>query len=384
MLAASDVKADATGTADSKISAHNSSATSHTDIRTLITDLTTRLNALADSDDETLDQMSELVAYIKANRSLIEEVTTKKVNVADVVNNLTTNMTNKPLSAAQGVAIKGLIDSLQTNSNSHEGNSTVHITSSERTNWNSAKTHANSAHAPANAEKNQNAFSNVLVGDTNVSADNATDTLTFAGNNVIITPDATNDKITFSVADGSTNGKGIVQLTNSTSSTSTTTAATPNSVKSAYDLANSAKTTADGKANAEHSHKVSNITDLTATATELNYMDGVTSNVQTQLNDKASGVHSHTITASASDDDVIVLNGTSGSNKVAYSASHVTSGVSAGVYKSVTVNKYGHITSGSNPTTLSGYGITDAASKEIITVSSTEPTSSNCLLWIKI
>lgn len=34
--------------------------------------------------------------------------------------------------------------------------------------------------------------------------------------------------------------------------------------------------------------KVANITDLTATATELNHMDGVTSNVQTQLNNKLS------------------------------------------------------------------------------------------------
>lgn len=38
----------------------------------------------------------------------------------------------------------------------------------------------------------------------------------------------------------STGNAGAVQLTNSTSSTSTTTAATPNSVKSAYDLANAA------------------------------------------------------------------------------------------------------------------------------------------------
>jgi len=38
----------------------------------------------------------------------------------------------------------------------------------------------------------------------------------------------------------STSSAGIVQLTDSTSSTSTTTAATPNSVKSAYDLANGA------------------------------------------------------------------------------------------------------------------------------------------------
>jgi hypothetical protein len=34
--------------------------------------------------------------------------------------------------------------------------------------------------------------------------------------------------------------------------------------------------------------------------------------------------------------------------------------VSAGTYRSVTVNTYGHITAGTNPTTLSGYGITDA------------------------
>ena len=39
---------------------------------------------------------------------------------------------------------------------------------------------------------------------------------------------------------------------------------------------------------------------------------------------------------------------------------HNTSGVSAGTYRSVTVNTYGHVTAGTNPTTLSGYGITDA------------------------
>lgn len=39
---------------------------------------------------------------------------------------------------------------------------------------------------------------------------------------------------------------------------------------------------------------------------------------------------------------------------------HPNSGVTAGTYKSVTVNAQGHVTSGSNPTTLSGYGITDA------------------------
>lgn len=41
---------------------------------------------------------------------------------------------------------------------------------------------------------------------------------------------------------------------------------------------------------------------------------------------------------------------------------HNTSGVKAGTYKSVTVDTYGHVTTGINPTTLSGYGITDALS----------------------
>ena len=41
--------------------------------------------------------------------------------------------------------------------------------------------------------------------------------------------------------------------------------------------------------------------------------------------------------------------------------SHPNSGITAGTYKSVTVNAQGHVTGGSNPTTLSGYGITDAA-----------------------
>lgn len=37
-------------------------------------------------------------------------------------------------------------------------------------------------------------------------------------------------------------------------------------------------------------------------------------------------------------------------------------GITAGTYRSVTVDKYGRITGGTNPTTLSGYGITDAVS----------------------
>lgn len=85
---------------------------------------------------------------------------------------------------------------------SHTGNTTVHITSAERNDWNSAKTHAISAHAPSNAQPNQDAFSNIVIGSTTISADNTTDSLNLiAGSNVTITPDATNNKITISATD---------------------------------------------------------------------------------------------------------------------------------------------------------------------------------------
>ena len=107
-----NIGAEASGTAESKVSEHNVATDAHNDIRLLIDGLTTRLNALADSDDTTLDQMSEVVAYIKSNKSLIDAITTSKINISDIIDNLTTNVSDKPLSAAQGVALKALIDAI--------------------------------------------------------------------------------------------------------------------------------------------------------------------------------------------------------------------------------------------------------------------------------
>ena len=64
-----------------------------------------------------------------------------------------------------------------------------------------------------------------------VTAVNVTSPLTGGG---------TGGDVTVGIQDGTTTQKGAVQLEDSTSSTSTTKAATPNSVKSAYDLANGA------------------------------------------------------------------------------------------------------------------------------------------------
>ncbi len=46
---------------------------------------------------------------------------------------------------------------------------------------------------------------------------------------------------------------------------------------------------------------------------------------------------------------------------------HPESGVAPGAYRNVTVDSKGHVTNGSNPTTLEGYGITDAVKKNAVT-----------------
>ena len=134
---AADVGADPAGTAESKTSAlrdevngkledydkstavnkkigdHNVSTESHADLRLELQRLADRLNAALNSTDTSLDDLKEIVAYIKSNKTLIDGITSSKVNVTDIVNNLTTNASNVPLSAAQGVVLKLLIDSLE-------------------------------------------------------------------------------------------------------------------------------------------------------------------------------------------------------------------------------------------------------------------------------
>jgi len=58
--------------------------------------------------------------------------------------------------------------------------------------------------------------------------------------------------------------------------------------------------------------------------------------------------------------------GTASASRIVVNADDIdlaASGVTVGTYKSVTVDAYGRVTGGSNPTTLAGYGITDAYTK---------------------
>lgn len=57
----------------------------------------------------------------------------------------------------------------------------------------------------AGAQKNQNAFSNITIGEKTISADTTTDTLTLvAGSNITLTPDVNNDKITIAATNTDT------------------------------------------------------------------------------------------------------------------------------------------------------------------------------------
>ena len=96
------------------INTHNTATDAHGDIRELLRELSTKINNFLDVDDETADELSEVLTLINNNKGTLESLTTSKVNVSDIIDNLTTNDSSKVLSAAQGVALKALIDALQT------------------------------------------------------------------------------------------------------------------------------------------------------------------------------------------------------------------------------------------------------------------------------
>lgn len=158
-------------------------------------------NNLVNEDEMYLVQGDDEVQIIvdSALSTTSENPVQNKV-VATAINNLNTLVGDTPVSDQINTAVASKADA--SDLTAHTGNSNIHITSTERTNWNAAKAHADSAHAPSNAEENQNAFSNIIVGGTTIAADSKTDTLTIvAGNNVTLTPDAKNDKLTITAKD---------------------------------------------------------------------------------------------------------------------------------------------------------------------------------------
>ncbi len=263
----------AKGDTTTQITAHNEDKEAHDDIRELIEGLTSRLNAVANSTDTELDQLQEIVTYIKSNKSLIDSITTSKINVSDIVDALTSTSTSKVLSANQGNVLKGLIDSL---------------------------TNVVSGKSP--------------IGHDHDGADITRGTIDRAR-----------------LPEGSTTAKGIIQLTDSISSTSTSTAATPNSVKTAYDLANSAKSTANSanKLNANNGSAIQPVyfKDGVPVVTTHKLEASVPSNaVFTDTDTKVTSVDNH-YTPAKNDNSEIKVSASGATSTAAWDSTNLVTGV---------------------------------------------------------
>lgn len=181
-------------------------------------------------------------------RVLISNLTTSKINIADIIDNLTSTATNKPLSAKQGKILKDLIATLT----SETGNKVDKVSGKGLSTNDYTTTEKNKLSGISNgAEVNQNAFSNIVVGSTTITADTKTDTLTIAaGSNITLTPDATNDTLTITAKDttyytGTSSVSGVTKLYTGTGS------ATDGTMTQA-----AIKSSLDGKANASHGNHV--------------------------------------------------------------------------------------------------------------------------------
>lgn len=276
------------------------------------------------------------------------------------------------------------------------------------------KSHTHSEYA------NQNAFAKVAIGETTVVADNTQDTLTLeAGSNVTITPDATNDKIVIAAKDTTYGaaGSSLGLVKSGGDVTISGGVITVNDDSHAHTIANvdglqdaldgketsgaaagalaEAKTYADGVGTAVKADLLGGAGAAYDTLKELADLIGENDTaidaLETVAAGKADADHTHlyagSSTAGGAATSANKLNTNAGSttqpvyfaNGVPVKTTHTlgasvpagakftdtvythpTSGVTAGTYKSVTVDANGHVTAGSNPTTLAGYGITDA------------------------
>lgn len=79
----------------------------------------------------------------------------------------------------------------------HIDNTDLHTTADSKGLWNMAYAHSTTNHAPATAEENQNAYSKICVGSSQISADNKEDAFNLvAGNNITLTPNTSTKSIT--------------------------------------------------------------------------------------------------------------------------------------------------------------------------------------------
>lgn len=147
----------------------------------------------------SLGKADTAIQGVKLNGSTLTPSSAKVVDLG----NLKTTQTAKSDPSASGTTITAIATiSQDANGVITATKKTIQSASQSRDGVMSAADKTKLDGIATGAEVNQNAFSNVKVGDVTVAADAKTDTLTLvAGSNVTITPDATNDKITIAAKD---------------------------------------------------------------------------------------------------------------------------------------------------------------------------------------
>ncbi|WP_126146878.1 beta strand repeat-containing protein [Synechococcus elongatus] len=165
-----------------------------------------------------------------------------------------------------------------------------------------------------------------------------------------------------SIRAASTSVTGVVQLSSAIDSSSESVAATAAAVKQAYDLAASAANLAS-TANSTANTALSTANSKQNSSSELTAIAGLTGTGLV----RRTGSNSYTTDSSVylTGNELITLFGDlSGSGTTSINATLASTGVTPGSYRQVTVNAKGLVTGGANPTTLSGYGITDAQASD--------------------
>jgi phage-related tail fiber protein len=362
VLTASDVGADEAGTASELVGVHNKAADAHADIRALIAQISKKLEAFLDVDDATADQLSEVLTLIDNNKGTLESLTTTKVNVSDIVDNLTTESADKVLSAKQGKAIKDLIDALalvdqnikaelaehthKIVANANDDNIVILEGTSGTDSVSYKATHAESGVAAGNYTKvTVNAYGHITSGSTPESITDLGITNVYTKSEIDSALSGYKHTITANAEDDD-----VVVLEGTAGDNAVSYKATH--ADSGVNAGEYTKVSVNTKGHITKGSKPTAIADL-----------GITDVYTKSETDSIVSSYKHSITASASDDEVIILEGTGGDNSVTYSASHAKTN-KAGTYSKVTVNEYGHIIEGSTPEAIADLGIKNVYTKK--------------------
>ena len=168
------------------------------------------------------------------------------------------------------------------------------------------------------------------------------------------------------VTSASTSAAGVVQLTDSVSSTSTTTAATPNSVKSAYDLATTASNTANAALPKSGGTMTGAITFAAGqTITGYGLLDGAQVWTKGQRGEVTALVDGATITPDFADSNNFSV--TLGGNRVLDNPSNLVAGQSGCIWitqdgtgsRTLSYGSSWDFTGGTAPTLSTGAGAVD-------------------------